>query len=80
MLLLLLSLVAVTGHSACRRAEGLELMLKLQGRNSHYWNDKSQLKGMTKIGRHSSICIYIYNFKFKYCKQHIQQARLANTQ
>ena len=35
MLLLLWSLAAVTGHSACKRAECLELMLELQGKNSH---------------------------------------------
>ena len=80
--LLLLSLAAVTGHSACKRAEGLKLMLDLQDWNSHEWNDKDQHKGMSKISKHSSIYmyIYIYNFKFKYCKQHIQQATLANTQ
>ena len=31
--LLLLSLATVTGHSACKRAEGLELMLDLQDWN-----------------------------------------------
>ena len=55
MLLLLLSLAAVTGHGACKRAGSLELKLELQDWNSHYWNDKDQHKEMTKINRHRYI-------------------------
>ena len=61
MLLLLWSLAAVNGHSACKRAEGLELMLELQDRNSHQWKDKDQHKGMTKIGRHRNLYLYVHS-------------------
>ena len=44
MFLLLLSLAAVVSHSACKRAEGLELMLKLEDWKSHQRNDKDQHK------------------------------------
>ena len=79
MLLLLWSLAAVTGHSACKRAECLELMLELQDKNSHQWNDKDQHKRNDK-DRQTQKHIFICKFRYKYCEQHIQQATLVGTQ
>ena len=79
MLLLLLSLAAVVSQSACIRARGFELMLKLED------SDCTHTAGATRpIQRNDEDRLAqtkrLYSFMYTCCKQHVQQAMLDNTQ